>query len=54
MRQQQWSGKTYGNGWMHLWLVKLLRVLDVRIIYAFAFVFILPVVLVLSQSRAVI
>ena len=54
MRQQQWSGKTYGNGWMHLWLVRLLRVLDVRVIYAFAFVFVLPVVLVVSRSGAVI
>lgn len=54
MRQQQWSGKTYGNGWMHLWLVRLLRALDVRVIYAFTFVFILPVVLVVSRSGAVI
>lgn len=49
--KRQWSGKTYGNGWMHLWLIRLLRVLDVRVIYAFTFVFVLPVVMLVSPSR---
>lgn len=54
MKRQQWSGKTYGNGWMHLWLVRLLKVLDVRVIYFFTFVFILPFVLLQNPSRAII
>lgn len=49
--KRQWSGRTYGNGWMHLWLIRLLRVLDVRVIYAFTFVFVLPVVMLVSPSR---
>ena len=49
--KRQWSGKTYGNGWMHLWLIRLLRVLDVRVLYAFTFVFVLPVVMLVSPSR---
>lgn len=52
--KRQWSGRTYGNGWMHLWLIRLLRVLDVRVIYAFTFVFVLPVVLLVNPSRTYI
>ena len=52
--KRQWSGKTYGNGWMHLWLIRLLRVLDVRVLYAFTFVFVLPVVLLVNPSRTYI
>jgi len=46
MKQQEWSGRTYGSGWMHLWLVRLLRVTDVRILYVFIAVAIIPMVLV--------
>jgi predicted LPLAT superfamily acyltransferase len=50
----QWTGTTYGNGWMHKWLVRILRWTDVRIIYAFTAVFIVPVCLVLNESRSII
>lgn len=54
MKQQEWSGRTYGSGWMHLWLVRLLKVTDVRILYVFIALAIIPVVLVFSRSRAVV
>lgn len=42
LRHDKWAGTTFGNGWMHRWLVRFLKVIDVRLLYAFAFVFIIP------------
>ena len=50
MPGQQWKGNTYGNGWMHRWLVKMLRIIDVRILYAFVSIFVIPVVLVVNSE----
>lgn len=51
MDKKQWSGKTYGNGWMHRWLISFLRHVDVRFLYLFTAVFILPVCLITNRSR---
>lgn len=51
MAQKQWAGTTYGNGWMHKCLIHSLRFIDVRLIYLFASIFVIPVCLVLNQSR---
>lgn len=51
MAQKQWAGTTYGNGWMHKYLIHSLRYIDVRIIYLFAAVFVVPVCLILNESR---
>ena len=40
--EKQWDGTTYGNGLMHRWLIGLLRRIDVRFIYVFAYVFVVP------------
>lgn len=42
LKHDKWAGTTYGNGWMHKWLIRFLKVIDVRLLYAFAFVFIVP------------
>ena len=39
---KQWDGTTYGNSAMHRWLISLLRRIDVRFIYVFAYVFVVP------------
>ena len=39
---KQWTGTTYGNGLMHRWLIALLRHIDVRIVYVFAYLFVVP------------
>ena len=39
---KQWDGTTYGNGLMHRWLIGLLRRIDVRFIYVFAYIFVVP------------
>ena len=48
--EKEWAGTTYGNGWMHKWLVKLLRFIDVRILYGFVSIFIIPVCLAINPS----
>lgn len=53
MAEQVWAGTTYGNEWMHKWLIRMLRYLDVRILYLFVAVFIIPACLVLNPSRGI-
>lgn len=43
LRHEKWAGTTYGNGWMHRWLIRFLKAVDVRCLYAFTRVAILPV-----------
>lgn len=51
MAQGNWPGTTYGNRWMHKCLISTLRILDVRLLYLFASIFVIPVCLVLNPSR---
>lgn len=48
-----WPGTTYGNEWMHKWLIRLLRYIDTRVLYLFVAVFIIPVCLMLNPSRGI-
>jgi len=50
----EWAGTTFGNRWMHKGLICMLRWADVRLFYAFTAVFIVPVCLVLNESRSII
>lgn len=55
LKHDKWVGTTYGNGWMHRWLIRFLKVIDVRLLYAFAFVFIVPPTLAINgKARKVI
>ncbi len=47
----QWAGTTYGSGWMHKCLICFLRYVDVRVLYVFSYIFIIPVVLAVGGSR---
>lgn len=51
MAQNQWAGSTFGSGRLHSALIRSLRIFDVRFIYAFAFVFVIPFVVMSSGSR---
>ncbi len=53
MAEKEWEGKTYGNGWMHKWLIRMLRVIDVRVLYIFTSVFVIPFCLLFNKSRKV-
>ncbi len=50
---RNWHGDTYGSGWMHRTLVSLLRVVDVRLVYLFAVIFVAPFTLILSDVPVV-
>lgn len=52
--EKQWAGTTYGNGWMHKWLIRMLKVIDMRAIYAFVAVFVIPVCLVVNPAQKII
>lgn len=50
LKHDKWAGTTYGNGWMHRWLVRFLAVIDVRLLYVFASVFVVPPTLLVNAS----
>lgn len=50
MADRQWAGTTYGNGWMHRSLIRILRYVDVRILYLFSDIFVIPVCLIVNPS----
>ncbi len=52
-KAQSWEGNTYGNRWMHETLIRLLRVVDVRLVYAFAVVFVVPFTLFRSGAPVI-
>ena len=49
MAERQWMGSTFGNGWMHKNLIRILRVVDVRVLYLFSDIFIVPFCVVFSK-----
>ena len=52
--KKNWAGTTYGNGWMHRSLIRMLRFIDVRIIYSFVAVFVVPVCMIVNPGRRII
>lgn len=55
LKHDKWAGTTYGNGFMHRWLIRMLRFINVRVLYAFTFVFVIPVTIIVnSKARRVI
>ena len=54
MADKAWAGTTYGSGLMHKWLIRVLKWMDVRMLYIFAAIFIVPVCLLLNKSCGII
>ena len=50
LKHDNWVGTTYGNGWMHKWLIRFLKVINVRLLYLFAFVFIVPLTMIVNNK----
>lgn len=48
---RKWAGDTFGSSWMHRTLIKMLRHTPVTAIYAFAFVFVVPVCLLRPSGK---
>lgn len=53
MKKQEWVGTTYGNNWMHKWLIRILKVVDLRILYVFVAMFIIPICLLVNKSGVI-
>lgn len=53
MGEQKWTGTTFGNGWMHKWLIRILRIVDLRILYIFVALFIIPFCLLFCKSAKI-
>ena len=51
--EKAWTGTTYGNGWMHKWLIRMLRYIDLRVLYVFVAIFIIPVCLVVNPAQKI-
>jgi len=54
MTDKKWAGTTFGNRWMHKWLIRLSRWLDVRILYVFTVIFIVPATMMVNKSPGII
>ena len=52
--KKNWKGTTYGNGWMHSSLIFMLKYINVRIIYSFVAIFVVPVCMIVNPGRRVI
>ena len=50
MADRQWTGATYGSGWMHRNLIRLLRFIDVRCLYLISDIFVVPFCALFSHS----
>ena len=53
-QERKWAGTTYGNQWMHAKLIASLRYIDVRLLYIFASLFVVPVCLIRNPSCGII
>lgn len=52
MAKQAWVGTTFGNGGMHKSLIIMIKFVDVRILYAFVSVFVIPICLLLNTNKS--
>lgn len=53
MEEKQWAGTTYGNKWMHKWLIRILGIIHVKFLYAFTAIFVIPIVLIINPSYGI-
>lgn len=49
--EKKWAGTTSGSNRMHGYLISVLRHIDVRLLYLFSYIFVIPVALVRNPSR---
>jgi len=50
MAERAWQGKTDGTSWMHRSLIRIMRVVPLRLMYAFNAVFVVPFYFVFSKG----
>ena len=49
--EKKWAGTTSGSNRMHGYLISVLRHIDVRLLYLFSYIFVIPVAIVRNPSR---
>ena len=49
-KDKRHDGASYGNGWMHRTLIGVLRHVDIRAVYVFMYVYVVPVTLLVSRG----
>lgn len=49
-KHEKWSGKTYGSSGMHRWLIGCLKFIDVRFLYVFAWIFVVPPAMIFNTA----
>ncbi len=49
--EKKWAGTTSGSNRMHGYLISVLRHIDIRLLYLFSYIFVIPVALVRNPSR---
>lgn len=54
MGEKQWKGTTYGGNRLHRSLIMALKVLDVRLIYVFSSLFVVPVCMIVNHRNTAI
>lgn len=47
---KEWQGRTDGTPWMHRWLIRVMRVLPLRLMYAGVAVFVVPFYMLFRRS----
>lgn len=50
MADKAWAGNTFGNSFMHRWLIRMLRHSDVRLWYAFTAVCVIPFCMIFATG----
>lgn len=53
MEERKWEGTTYGNSLMHRWLIGILKGIDIRMVYFFAYLFVIPPCLFRSTFKPI-
>lgn len=50
LKHDNWKGTTYGNGFMHKWLIRALRLMNNRLLYLFAYLFVVPPTMIVNSK----
>ena len=53
MAEKKWEGTTFGNSLMHRWLIGILKGIDIRMVYFFTYLFVIPPCLFRSSFKPI-
>lgn len=48
LKHEEWAGNTFGNNTLHRWLIGSLRLLNVRMLYIFSALFVVPPTMIIN------